>query len=83
MRRGITPEYLNTRLVFNENVHNYNTRTRSDLRVTVKTKKSTERSIFHKGFVAYNHLPGDVKDSNNLITFKRKLKEKLLGECHK
>lgn len=81
MKLSLTPTYLTSKIVFNADIHNYNTRTRTDIRVTTKNKKLTEKSLFHKGIIRYNNLDNSLKNCVAINTFKTKLRSSLLSEC--
>lgn len=78
---GCAPEYLVSKIVYNKEVHNYNTRGRNDFFITPKSKKCTMNSIFHNGFNEFNNLPEEIKTCTSVLSFKKKLKIHLLGTC--
>lgn len=81
MKLSLTPSYLTTKLIFNADIHNYNTRTRTDIRVTSKNKRRTEKSLFHKGIISYNELKETIKSCITINSFKSELKAFLLSKC--
>lgn len=71
--KGYLPNYLFRQVVINHNIHSYETRGRDDVYVTRTNCKSTMKYMMFKGFVDYNKLPRDVKDSQSVTLFRRRL----------
>lgn len=67
------PEYLRELVVFNRNIHDYETRTRNDFHLTLKRTTKDGNYLMHKGLKAFNDLSCDVKGEINETRFKRKL----------
>ena len=63
----------------NENVHNWNTRKKNDIRTNLRTLKVTQRDVMHMGALMYNKLPKDIVNLT-FNSFKAKIK-KLLISC--
>lgn len=64
-------------LVFNNDVHSYNTRASNQIyRGAVRTN-SGKKSTMYQAIEKYNNIPSELKNIANLITFKKKLKQHL------
>jgi hypothetical protein len=71
--------FLSHRLLRNNDVHEYNTRESSSLRVNFVPKcKISERSLEFVACIKWNELPPSVNFSN-ISTFRKTLKEHLLS----
>lgn len=64
----------NMNLVTFEDVHGYNTRNKSNFVIPRTRLNILYNSIFAKGLSQFNLLPTEIKDAENLQTFKRLLK---------
>lgn len=73
MKLGILPTYLNNRLRYNREFHDYQTRSRNDFHYPMIRNERDKRSIFYEGVREYNDLPNYLKICNNLMMFKKKL----------
>lgn len=71
LKNGLLPRYLTEIIQYGTDVHNHNTRTAMDLRLQNFRKAGTQNSLFYKGFQLFNRLPDEVKQANNLHSFKR------------
>lgn len=65
----------------NADTHQYNTRNKNNLYIPSTKLKIINKAPIHAGKILFNHLPEDIKNDTNIITFKRKLKSYLLEKC--
>lgn len=63
-----------------QDVHNYNTRNRSNFIIPRTRTNLLYNSIFAKGLSQFNVLPQEIKNANNLVTFKRLLKTLIIAQ---
>lgn len=75
IKNDLAPKYLQDMLVYNTNIHNYNTRTNLNFHLQTYRKKSSQNSLFFKGLSEYNDLPVDIKNSSTLNIFKSRLRK--------
>ena len=61
-------------------MHSYPTRNRNQLLPNFHRLTTSQRSISYFGPSLWNSLPGNVKDSNSLVSFKRNYKIFLVGQ---
>jgi ribosomal protein L33 len=80
IKKSLAPNYLSQKLITFESVHSYPTRNKSNFYVTTKNKKSTEKSLFHKGLLDFNDLPQEIKNAQSLNMFKNRLRVYFRGE---
>lgn len=52
-------------------------RNEKDFRIERVKKQSTKKMVFHHGLELFNKLPSDIKNENNITTFKRLLVENI------
>ena len=62
----------------NEEVHNHNTRSNKKLHKPYVKTNLRKLSISFKGVDVYNSLPSDLKNTQYISTFKRKIKNYIL-----
>lgn len=74
IQKGEAPNYMVNKLVYNNNIHAYNTRQQKHFFIPPKRSKGAENSVFHKGLKEFNDLPDDVKNSSTIKMFKTNLK---------
>ena len=82
---NIAPAYFRNYFTKINTIHRINTRQsmKNDLyAVSCNTTQYGLRSIHYSGVRLWNSLPMEIKDSNTLSNFKRKLKHHYLG-CYK
>ena len=74
---NLAPEYLSNSLKYTHELHPHNTRHASNLNLNIpKPKTSTFMNSFsYQGPLIWNTLPTNIRDSNNIQTFKTHLKE--------
>lgn len=51
--------------------HGYPVRNANDFRLQWVKKKSTTKTLFHKGLQTFNSLPNEIKSETNINQFKR------------
>lgn len=56
-------------------VHYHYTRQNSNLRLPHATKTTTQNSLLYTGIKLYNLLPDNIKDTNNINSFKSRLRK--------
>lgn len=71
IKLGSVPEYLGNRIQYVGEIHNHYTRNTNNFFIQPYNREKTTNSIFVGGIALYNELPGFIKDSENLNTFKR------------
>ena len=74
LKYGLIPLYLMEMVKLKGNVHQYNTRGRSDFHVTNKKSGTERKSLFHDGLLLFNSLPMDIKNERNGSVFEKKLR---------
>ena len=79
----LLPEAINELFCQNEQIHNYNTRQRKDLRPVKITKLYGEKTISLQGTTLWNNLPNHIKEISLLRAFKPKLKQYLHDKLSK
>lgn len=72
MKNKIMPDYLSGHII--KQKHNYNTREKSLLKIRHTRAHTEEKSIIYLGFRMYNKLPEEIKEENNIISFKKLLR---------
>jgi hypothetical protein len=66
------PPYMSENVKYNKDVHAYETRSRDHLHVKRVSGVFAEKSLCHSGFVRYNSLPNEVKNTEKINAFKGK-----------
>lgn len=74
LKHGGLPDYLNEMVTYNRDIHQYPTRSSNNFWITCKKSAKARNSVFHKGLIEFNSLPGDVKDERSVGLFKSKLR---------
>ena len=64
---------------FNEQIHNYNTRNKTNIHLYHSNKLVGQRSLKHKAAVLWNELPLFIQEITLLSNFKRAVKNWLLS----
>lgn len=72
IKHGLWPHHLLEDLTFVQDIHNYETRSRGNFYVDTVNTSYSQNNLFHKGLIEYNELPDDVKNSESLLSFKKK-----------
>lgn len=75
MVNNLLPKYMSQKLHLHSDIHNYETRIRSDYRLPKLTKSGTQNCLYYKGIKIYNNLPPEAKQATNLFSFKRYLSD--------
>lgn len=77
--KGFVPEGLKDMFPRNENLHNYLTRHRNQLRVPLGRTTMVQKSFRHKGVNVWNNISQAVNTQCSLSVFKRNVKDYLLN----
>ena len=72
IKHGLWPHHLLEDITFVQDIHNYETRNRGNFYVDTVNTSYGQNNLFHKGLIEYNQLPDDIKNSETLLSFKRK-----------
>ena len=75
LKNGQLPRYLSEIVTYNRDIHEYPTRAKNDFRVTCKKSEKYRNSVFYKGLVQFNSLPGSIKNESSEQTFKNNLRQ--------
>ena len=67
--KGFCPSYLKNLFCLNSDVHDYNTRNRSNIHMTKIASNSGYRSFSYSAAKLYNHLSPQIKNSNSIHSF--------------
>lgn len=78
MKNNLVPSYLCSKIIYNSDVHNYNTRKKNDLFYGSHKTEMKNKSIFQSGFSMFNKLPDPIKSDTNIVSFKKNLIEEIL-----
>jgi len=75
-RPELLPEiFINNKLfTFNDEIHKYNTRIKSNIHLYQSTTSAGHRSVSHKAAVLWNELPLTLKRTKSSTAFKRNIK---------
>ena len=65
----------------NTNIHNYNTRSKDNLRLPKVSKIWGKQRIEYQAVKEWNNLSQNVRNSNNIQAFKRTIMAELLSYC--
>ena len=76
----LLPEvFINNKFfTFNEEIHNYETRTKTNIHLYHSNTTSGLRTIKHKAAVLWNELPPSIQNIKSISNFKKKIKMYLL-----
>ena len=76
-RPNVVPETIKNIFIQHENIHQYNTRHKRDFHaVPIKyTTTYGKRTMAYKGRHLWNQLPKDLKETDDTLLFKTKLKD--------
>ena len=78
--KQLLPQSLLELFSFNNQVHNYNTRSASNFHIPLSRTSFYQRSIIYNGPILWNSLPCAIRNTKSLNTFKRSYKKNLLGD---
>lgn len=67
---NLLPRYMTKNLIYNRDIHNYQTRTRDDFRLPTATKTTTQNTLYYKGLKIFNELPTDAKQTTSVAAFR-------------
>lgn len=82
MVNHMLPEHLLNSCRFVRDVHAHNTRSNDCFYLDRVSSSFSQNSLFYKGLKYYNDLPKNVKNSNNLINFKKSCKLYIKEKFH-
>lgn len=74
IKNGLAPVYLQNKILYNHNIHKYNTRHRDNFHITSVNNTKAQNSVFFRGLKDYNELPENLKSITSLNNFKKALK---------
>ena len=74
---SLAPLYLISKLSTRSDVHNYNTRKRDNLNLSLYRTGTAKRSFHYRALSAWNSLTAGTRNSLSLCTFKRSVKREL------
>ena len=77
----LVPSVFHSYFVYNHDIHNYGTRTRSDLHIFVPNSSFGKRRIKYNCSVLWNRLPDHVKVCSTLKVFTKNIKNHLNLLC--
>lgn len=80
MVNGMLPEQLGNRIVLVGDMNERRTRQASNIVIQFRRTRSAQNSLFYKGIQMYNAMPTELKQCDDLITFKRMLKEYIISQ---
>lgn len=73
IKNKLLPPYFDQFIIYNNEVHNYDTRTNNNFYINRQNLSQTMNGLFYKGLNEFNKLPTNIKKSNNLPEFKRNI----------
>ena len=68
------PTFFNNFFITNENIHSYNTRSKSKIHLEFRRTNYGQFSMRYRGAIIWNNLPNDLKIINSYNHFKKSLK---------
>ena len=78
-RPHVVTETIKNIFIQHENIHQYNTRHKRDYHaVPINTATYGKRTVACKGRNLWNQLPKDLKETDDTLLFKTKLKDQFL-----
>ena len=76
--RDLLPECFDNLFIFNNQIHDHNTRAATKYRSHACSTNIKQFTIIHQGPKIWNCLPPSITEINTILSFKRKLKEYLI-----
>lgn len=76
---GLLPDYLKNKIQIVGNMSGKQTRQAGNIVIQLRRTSNAQKSMFYEGIKMYNNLQMEIKRSERLEHFKRKLKEHILG----
>ena len=76
--RDLLPECFDNLFIFNNQIHDHNTRAATKYRSHACRTNIKQFTILHQGPKIWNCLPPSITEINTISSFKRKLKEYLI-----
>lgn len=80
IKNNLLPNVMKDFTCQNSSFHDYNTRTRTDFHIFTNKTNLNYKSVFNKGIIEFNNLNAEIKNINNLRTFKKTLKNYLYNK---
>jgi hypothetical protein len=62
----------------NFEIHNYNTRNKANYYLSFFRTESQKKNVLYNCLKIYNNLPGDISNINNIVIFKKKIKQYII-----
>lgn len=73
IKNNIYPKFLCDKIIYVNDVHNYQLRNVLDIRLPFFRRENCKRMLMYNGLKLFNELPTFIKNENNFTTFKQKL----------
>lgn len=73
IKSNMMPSYFDEFIVYNDTIHDYNTRNNENFHINRTMNRQAMNSIFFKGLNEFNKLPALVKNSSSVCVFKKHL----------
>ena len=73
IKSNMLPSYFDEFVVYNDTIHDYNTRNNENFHINRTVNRQAMNSIFFKGLNEFNKLPALVKNSSSVWVFKKRL----------
>ena len=73
IKSNMLPSYFDEFVVYNDTIHDYNTRNNENFHINRTVNRQAINSIFFKGLNEFNKLPALVKNSSSVWVFKKRL----------
>lgn len=71
IKNQLLPNYLNSILKLNSDVHERSMRRRSQFRLPLFLRSRSQNSVFYRGLKLFNELPDEIRRCVNLMQFKK------------
>lgn len=75
------PQYLNRFILYNSEIHDYNTRIMSNFRLPLNKKSSSQNSLFYKGLKMYNSMSYEARQSSSIHQFRKHCSQFVKDTC--
>lgn len=72
MANGDAPGYLRSQIKYVGDIQPYNLRNSDNFNVARARTTQMQRTLFYKGLQTYNEIPNEIRNENNIVTFKIK-----------
>lgn len=71
--KNMLPGYFRSFITYNNEIHSYNTRNQNNFHISKTRLNKSMQSLFFKGLNDFNNLPMDIRNCQNLRSFKKQL----------